>query len=483
MAKNKRILLLLLLLLTVMLVGCGKNTTTTSTTSGKTTSSTIQDTTTTTEEVKKLEKHLILDKSGNYGGSLNQELYGVGAPLNGEFDVKDSLYYRINDYYNMKSSSTRNIFEEFSPYEKTMSDSDGIACLIMAMNYDGEDIVTNNELSLVKKYEELTKETIYGSGTTAEGLVKLATSLGYEASLTNYDEKSTTTLEKVASFNSWIDRQLIRGKYILVRFSDNDKCSWHLIIGHDSMGTEYPKDDVLILADPSDDLDHYQDGYYTVPSGRFYRWWFEIDKAGNTTHLFDSVTISSKKTINFTRVEDSKKIVQTIPELHLILNPDGSYGGSSNIDLYGEIPEKNGETNILYSNYYSFLDPYYLKNNNNGRYILSGYRSFEQTMASSCGICSFLTVLNYYGEDVSYYNEVYLTNKYCTVNNKNTIYNVGIGSTGLQKLATSLDYQAVQGSYSKNSYTGEADLEFKDYSAFTSWMVENLSNNTPLPIH
>lgn len=41
------------------------------------------------------------------------------------------------------------------------------------------------------------------------------------------------------------------------------------------MGTESAYDDVMILADPYDITDHYQDGYYTYPLGRFTALWFE----------------------------------------------------------------------------------------------------------------------------------------------------------------------------------------------------------------
>ena len=34
-------------------------------------------------------------------------------------------------------------------------------------------------------------------------------------------------------------------------------------------------DDVLIVADPYDTSDHYQDGYYTVPAERFFWMWRE----------------------------------------------------------------------------------------------------------------------------------------------------------------------------------------------------------------
>lgn len=45
---------------------------------------------------------------------------------------------------------------------------------------------------------------------------------------------------------------------------------WQGIIGIDTCGTDLLYDDVLIMADPYDITDHYQDGYYTVPFGRFY---------------------------------------------------------------------------------------------------------------------------------------------------------------------------------------------------------------------
>lgn len=46
-----------------------------------------------------------------------------------------------------------------------------------------------------------------------------------------------------------------------------------VVIGLDACGTESPYDDVLIPADPYDITDHYQDGYYTYPLGRFFDMW------------------------------------------------------------------------------------------------------------------------------------------------------------------------------------------------------------------
>lgn len=49
---------------------------------------------------------------------------------------------------------------------------------------------------------------------------------------------------------------------------------WEVIIGIDTMGTDYIYDDVLILADSADNWDHYQDGYNIVPATLFYRQWY-----------------------------------------------------------------------------------------------------------------------------------------------------------------------------------------------------------------
>ena len=50
---------------------------------------------------------------------------------------------------------------------------------------------------------------------------------------------------------------------------------WSNIIGYDTMGTESPADDVLILADPYDTSDHSQDGYKIYSGPRFFYMWLD----------------------------------------------------------------------------------------------------------------------------------------------------------------------------------------------------------------
>ncbi|MBO5866505.1 MAG: hypothetical protein J6Q55_00425, partial [Clostridia bacterium] len=256
------------------------------------------------------EKHLIVDKDGNYGGSINEQLYGKGAPLNGEYDVKSSQYFTAPDYYNMPSTASRTIFTKFQPYQQRMKDSSGVACTLMLLNYFGEDVTnTYNEVALVNRYEQINQTTVYGNGTTAQGLVNLLTDIGYEAETEEYMEYSAATDDKITDFNWWIETIINEGKFVLVRYRDDVNVGWHVIIGYDTMGTSsIPKDDVLIFADPYDVLDHYQDGYTSSGSGRFYRWWFDTieyseDGTPSQTRAFENVIVTPKTPITFDRVE------------------------------------------------------------------------------------------------------------------------------------------------------------------------------------
>ena len=57
---------------------------------------------------------------------------------------------------------------------------------------------------------------------------------------------------------------------------------WQVLIGLDTCRTDSPYDDVLIMADPYDVTDHYQDGYYVVPMARFFDMWREGPCTGKT---------------------------------------------------------------------------------------------------------------------------------------------------------------------------------------------------------
>ena len=67
---------------------------------------------------------------------------------------------------------------------------------------------------------------------------------------------------------SFIRERIAAGIPILVGWNDWGG-HWQVVIGYDTMGTEYEGDDVIIVADPFDTTDHNQDGYGVYGAERF----------------------------------------------------------------------------------------------------------------------------------------------------------------------------------------------------------------------
>ncbi|NCB27653.1 MAG: hypothetical protein EOM62_19705, partial [Bacteroidia bacterium] len=77
---------------------------------------------------------------------------------------------------------------------------------------------------------------------------------------------------KDSFFVRWLLSNLEAGRPIMVEWCDWDG-HWQVIIGYDSNGTPGIGDDILILADPYDTSDHWQDGYYYYPLERWFYMW------------------------------------------------------------------------------------------------------------------------------------------------------------------------------------------------------------------
>lgn len=437
--------------------------------------------------------HLLTDADGNYGGAINRSKYGMGAPLNGQYDVENTIYYTVNDFYNMKSTNDRTIYTGFRGYQQQMQYTSGLASIVAALNYWEDSSNATTELRLLEMYEELNNvDVVAEKGTTVQGLANLWTELGYTATVGNYVEPSGTRQEKVGAFRVWVEQQLSAGKMIFVRGQDNMDNRWKLIIGYDNMGTDdWATDDVVIFADPYDGYDHNQDGYTISGAGRFERWWRDISLRGEDTNKGEYLLVTPKTPVTITRVpasQDATQIApQSVPELHLLLNPDGSYGGTRDEDKYGAGTPLNGKYNHLDRNYHKFVDVYNLTSTDTLT-VLTGYRAFSQTHASTCGICSTLSVLAYYGEDVTVYDELWLNNKYEELTGS-TIKSKGVGNSGLKQVvsAAPLSYPGVtiggyRGVSHANGYSGDDKIPFPTYESFVSFLVGKLSKGTPLPI-
>ncbi len=430
---------------------------------------------------EKVEKHLILNADGSYGGTTNLNKYGEGAPLNGELDHEDSVYYRTNDYYNMCSTSSRTILPHYMSYQQTMADSDGLACALAVLKYMGEDVSTQwTEEALLKKYEQLNNTTVYGNGTDAAGLKALFRSIGYYADTNLFQTDTSKAINtEILDFTTWLDEEVLsKGYFLLVRYQDGNGFRWRTVIGMDNMGTlTWGRDDVLILGDPCDRLDHYQDGYQTVSLGRFYRWWENVQLGrANKTHdrQFECVLVKPADQIIIARTTEEQVARQACPEKHLILNADGSYGGTTNKDLYGEGTTANGKYDALYANYHAYVD-YYNMTSTDTLAIIPQFRAFQQTMASSCALCSVMVTLNVFGEDITNtYTEIKLVADYEKMFNM-IIKGNGTNPNGRHKLLLSYGFEC-----EKNENT--KIYAFDGYEGFKTWAEGHIRAGRPFPV-
>ncbi|MBR2322883.1 MAG: C39 family peptidase [Clostridia bacterium] len=463
-------------------------------------------------------KYLILNKDGSYGGSYNDALYGKGAPLNGEYDVVNSDYYYHGDYYNMKSNYTENssgvrsyqryIYPNFSPYQQTMQDTSGIACIVMILNYLGYDVSNYSELYLLNEYERINETTVYGNGTTPEGLVNLVNSLGLTGVTANSTEIDTSSFvltdgNDYEAIRNIFRQCLLDGKFLVMRYQSPNGFGYKVLLGHDNKGTlfysyspktalEFVGDDYMIFAEPNDNYDHFQDGYTANRFNTVIRWWFNMTANGTISNEHEYFIIDPSIDVDFET--DAEKIdktnhLQEAYDIHLPLNGeemwnvDGvvneykKYGSTRNGKNYGFITSGGGLTNRPDLPYCKIKD-YYQMGSEGSRILLPNYTILQQTMSSSCGVCSVNSVLKYYGyyEDTSYYDlELLYTNAYDNHPGFNDVVRGGT-SNGYHKITLeSLGYTS---HYYSTPFGGEP--VFENYKAFVSFVKYNLLNDRPM---
>ena len=430
--------------------------------------------------------HMILNKDQSYGGSVSVKKYGQGAPCNGQYDVEDSAYYTVNnDYYNMPSTQERLIFPKFASYQQTMQDSSGLACLVMILHYMGQDVSKEyTELALMKKYEEVNAAQVYGNGTTEEGLIKLVESLNLGYAATNRDPVYRAfEKENMAQF---FQNAIKDGKFVLVRYASPVGYSWKLVIGYDNLGNikntltgeeqERFGDDVMIFAEPYDGYDHHQDGYATERAQDFYAWWKKKSDTGLISDQQSFVIIDPGLDITFDLqpVDETQK--QTTYENHLPRNPDGTFGGTRDSDLYGNIVSGRGWWDHLESNYYKIND-FYNMGSEGSRVLLPNYTVLQQTMSSSCGVCAVNSVLSYYGvEGDPYEMEESYVKRYEEVNMK-IIRGTGTSASYHKVTLEDMGYESAVFSSKQGM-----PPQFPTYEGYAEFMRGNLESGKPIVV-
>ena len=182
----------------------------------------------------------------------------------GKVNHARSKYYVPNDYYNMESDETLHILTHFETYQQTTEYTCGAACALMVLNWFG-----------LKRYHEnligQLVETHPTKGSTVENIADFFDLIGW---VSEYHAAPKRKFDTIEDFEAFVIDRIDRGIPILVDWVDWAG-HWQVIIGIDTCGTETPYDDVLIIADPYDVTDHFQDGYYIFPLGRFFGMWRE----------------------------------------------------------------------------------------------------------------------------------------------------------------------------------------------------------------
>ena len=182
----------------------------------------------------------------------------------GKHNIKNSTYFAAPDFYNMKSNKNLVILSNF----KTRQQRTGYTCAPVAAAMVAEHFLgncPNTEMEIAK-----IMSTSQYNGTTIKGVVKYFEHLGWNVE----SSANNTSPKNYKDFLWFVQQHLHKGIPIIV---ENVEWGGHyrVIIGYDTMGTDYTGDDVLIMADSFDLADQVQDGYNVENAQKFFYMWFD----------------------------------------------------------------------------------------------------------------------------------------------------------------------------------------------------------------
>ena len=232
--------------------------------------------------------------TGNYTNEMKMEYrtnYADGGAnsVERQGDHMDSPYFYDVDFYNAVPSESLAILSQFKTIQQTSWWSCGVSCTEMVLDHFGRRGDWSEE-SLAVLREDHTDQHI---GTCLDQVIDMFEAVGGFELETTYDyadKLDTITM-------SFVREHVEAGIPILVGWNDWGG-HWQVIIGYDTMGTEYEGDDVIIVADPFDTTDHNQDGYGVYGAERFIYNFTFFDFFGDAPeHMRDKCFVAVKPAV------------------------------------------------------------------------------------------------------------------------------------------------------------------------------------------
>ena len=201
-------------------------------------------------------------------------------------DHADSPYFYKKDFYNAKTENGLYIIPQFKTIQQTSWWSCGVSCTEMVLEHFGKRGNLSEE-SLAALRENHEEQHI---GTCLDQVIDMFEAVGGFELETTYDYADNLDAVNM----SFIRERIAQGTPILVGWNDWGG-HWQVIIGYDTMNTEYEGDDVIIVADPFDTTDHNQDGYGVYGAERFiYNFTFYDFFGDAPEHLRDKCFVAVK---------------------------------------------------------------------------------------------------------------------------------------------------------------------------------------------
>lgn len=195
------------------------------------------------------------------------------APVSGaakyarSLDRTSSPYYPRLDFYNGGFSPTLKLLREFRTCQQTTEYTCGAAAVWMVLNYWGAARKTERELAeeMDIRPETNPKGDSFGCPQSAieQAFQNRGIAIQPWKQFKDGREFSVFLKNRIASCAPVLVEWIAWGGH------------WTVIIGYDDMGTAETADDVLIMADPYDTTDHWQDGYTVVSLERFFYEWLD----------------------------------------------------------------------------------------------------------------------------------------------------------------------------------------------------------------